>query len=191
MKILICGDSFAADWTVKFNKKGWPNMLADEFDVTNLAQAGCGQYKIYQQVCSSNMESFDKIIIAHTSPYRIHVQTHPLHHDDLLHHSCDLIYSDIVASKKLSLLPLKIFFEKYYDLEYARFVHILICQQIDKILEPFKKKVINLINFNYDDLYQFQNICNCEDVFKNHRGFINHFSDEGNLIVFNRLKLLI
>ena len=28
MNILICGDSFAADWTVKYAGQGWPNLLA-------------------------------------------------------------------------------------------------------------------------------------------------------------------
>ena len=50
MKILICGDSFAADWTVKYPGQGWPNMLAEIHEVTNLAQAGCSEYKILKQL---------------------------------------------------------------------------------------------------------------------------------------------
>ena len=41
MKLLILGDSWQADWNVKHNTyPGWPNLLANEFDVTNIAQAG-------------------------------------------------------------------------------------------------------------------------------------------------------
>jgi hypothetical protein len=36
MKVLIVGDSFAADWTVKYpSGKGWVNLLAEHHDVTN------------------------------------------------------------------------------------------------------------------------------------------------------------
>jgi len=48
MKILICGDSFAADWTVKYPGQGWPNMLAQQHEIVNLAQAGCSEYKIFK-----------------------------------------------------------------------------------------------------------------------------------------------
>ena len=68
MKILILGDSFATDWTSKYPQgKGWPNLLAEKFDVTNLAQAGISEYKILKQIKSvSNLEKFDlKIGRAH------------------------------------------------------------------------------------------------------------------------------
>ena len=60
MKILIVGDSFAADWSVKYNDyHGWPNLLAQKFEVTNLAKAGVGQYKIYKQL--QNIDDFDLV----------------------------------------------------------------------------------------------------------------------------------
>ncbi len=43
-KLLIAGDSFAADWLS--GESGWPNLLANEYDVTNVAQAVCSEYKI-------------------------------------------------------------------------------------------------------------------------------------------------
>ena len=48
-KILIAGDSFAADWTVKYKGEGWVNTLCKDYDVTNVAQAGVSEYKIYNQ----------------------------------------------------------------------------------------------------------------------------------------------
>ena len=50
MKILIAGDSFAADWKIKHSGNGWVNMLSNDYDVTNIAQAGASEYKIYQQL---------------------------------------------------------------------------------------------------------------------------------------------
>ena len=51
MNILIIGDSWAADWSQKHSQyPGWPNILAEEFNVTNIAQAGVSQYSITQQL---------------------------------------------------------------------------------------------------------------------------------------------
>ena len=49
-KLLIAGDSFAADWTIKYKGEGWVNTLCEDYDVTNVAQAGVSEYKIYNQL---------------------------------------------------------------------------------------------------------------------------------------------
>ena len=71
-KILICGDSFAADWTIKTKTSGWVNFLKDT-DI--IAQAGVGEYKILKQLQSCNLELYNHIIVSHTSSYRIHTIT--------------------------------------------------------------------------------------------------------------------
>ena len=48
-KILICGDSFAADWSKKYEGKGWVNMIENDHVITNIAEAGVSEYKIYKQ----------------------------------------------------------------------------------------------------------------------------------------------
>ena len=128
-KILICGDSFSANWYVKTKRYGWPNFLSGKHDVTNISQAGCSEYKIYLQVLNSQLSKFDKIIISHTSPYRIYVKKHPIHNGDILHGSCDLIYEDLLNNldKNVKVKSIVDFFENYYDLEYAKYVHQLIC----------------------------------------------------------------
>ena len=63
-KILICGDSFAADWTIKTKTSGWVNFLKDT-DI--IAQAGVGEYKILKQLQSCKLELYTHIIISHTS----------------------------------------------------------------------------------------------------------------------------
>ena len=47
MKILVAGDSFAAEWP---GDDGWVKLLAQSHEVTNVAQAGCGEYKIFKQI---------------------------------------------------------------------------------------------------------------------------------------------
>jgi len=58
-KVLICGDSFSADWTVKYSGQGWPNQIAQLANVTNLSQAGCGEYKIYLQLASADLDQYE------------------------------------------------------------------------------------------------------------------------------------
>ena len=186
-KLLICGDSFAADWTVKFSGQGWPNKLAQNFSVVNLARAGVGQYKIYQQLCSQKLDTFDAVIISHTSPFRIYVKQHPLHYKDALHGDCDLIYSDLKAQENQfpEIKCITKFFENFYDQDHAKFIHSLICEKIENICENFSSKVIHLINFK--EHYNFKNSLNFLELFESNRGSMNHFDEQGNKIVFDAI----
>jgi hypothetical protein len=192
MKILICGDSFAADWQVKYPKeKGWPNLVAEDHIMTNLAQAGCSEYKIYQQLNSVNLNDFDKILISHTSPYRVYIKHHPVHSNDLLHSNSDLIYTDLKEHAKTdkSLASIIDYFEKYFDLDHAIFVHNLICRQIDEMTNNYD--VTHLSNLDWSGLYQFLNMLNFEYLFKNRRGSMNHYDQMGNLEIYNKLKSVL
>ena len=72
MKVLITGDSFAADWQKKYpSKKGWVNILADRYQVTNIAQAAVSEYKIWQQIKSVDLNKFDTIIVSHVNSFTI------------------------------------------------------------------------------------------------------------------------
>jgi hypothetical protein len=187
-KILICGDSFAADWTVKYPGEGWPNLLAKEYDITNLAQAGCSEYKIYLQIQSVNLADFDAIIVSHTSPYRLYVKEHPIHMNDILHSNSDLIYSDVKEHSKSNkeLLPLANYFEEYFDIDHAKFVHSLICEKIEKIAATHN--TLHLVNHKWDDLYKFQNVFSFNELFETNRGTINHFDENGNYIVYQKVS---
>ena len=184
-KILICGDSFAADWTVKYPGWGWPNKLAESFDVTNLAQAGCGEYKIYQQLLSADLNLFDIILISHTSPNRIYVQTHPVHFNDPLHKHSDLIYTDILehVKRNKSLTCIVDYYEKYFDLDYAKFVHSMICEKIETIFENYSGQILHITNVPWDGLYQFDDMMNFDWAFRKHHGLMNHYTDRGNQII--------
>lgn len=189
MKLLICGDSFAADWTVKYNGIGWPNMLANDYTVTNLAQAGCGEYKIYKQLTSVDINEYDSIVVSHTSPYRIYTTNHPVHAQDKLHKNSDLIYTDLKEHSKTNkkLLPLIDFFENYFDTESAIFTHTLICEKINELLKNHPK-VLHITNLNWDGLYSFPNMLHFEYLFKEHRGLINHYTDQGNQLIYTLVK---
>ena len=188
MKILITGDSFAADWQIKYpEKRGWPNVLSEIHDITNLAQAGCSEYRILKQIQSANLSDFDKIIIAHTSPFRLYVKNHPVHIDQL-HCNCDLIYSDVKehAKNNEKLLPLVDYFENYFDLDYAIDMHNIVCEKIDQITKTFDP--IHITGFEWSGLYQFDNMLNFNYIFKKYRGIVNHYSLEGNLEVYESIQ---
>ena len=193
MKILISGDSFAANWTVKYpDQKGWPNLLEDKFDIKNVAQAGCSEYKIYKQLENEKLENYDHIIICHTSPFRIPTINHPIHFNDILHKNCDLLYSDIKENldKNPELISICDFFEKYFDFESAIFSHRLICKEIELITASYN--TIHVTNIDWKDFYQFKNMLNFYELFQTNRGFTNHYDDTGNDIVYRTiLKRLI
>jgi hypothetical protein len=96
-RVLIIGDSFGADWSVKYRDyPGWPSLLARVYSVVNLAQAGISEYKIYKQLLSvTDLDSYEYVIVSHTSPYRVTTNSHPVHANDLLHNNADLIFNDI------------------------------------------------------------------------------------------------
>jgi hypothetical protein len=181
LKILIAGDSFAADFTIKYPGSGWPNVLASEFNVTNLAQAGCGEYKILLQLKSQNLHEYDVVIVSHTSPYRLHTLFHPIHHQDLLHHNSDFLYADVVAH---NIDSIREYFEKYFDLDHAQFVHNLICKEIAELVRPIPH--IHMIHM--DCSYKFDNLLNCEPLYQKHPGFQNHYNELGNLLVSDAVK---
>ena len=190
MKILICGDSFAADWTVKYTGQGWPNLLAQEHTVTNLAQAGCSEYKILKQLESAFLSQYDKIIVSHTSPYRIYVEKHPVHYNDPLHKNCDLIYTDLKEhdKKHKELKPIIEYFEKYFDFEHAKQMHELLCQEIERKLEPIQDRVLHITNLDWNGLHVFKNMISFEYLFETNRGLMNHFNDTGNKLIFDQIQ---
>jgi hypothetical protein len=185
-KLLITGDSFAAEWPNAVN--GWVNLLAKKFDVTNLAEPGIGEYKIYKQIKNVDLSQFDCVIVSHTSPSRIHTRNHPLHTTGF-HKNCDLIITDLVGHFdpfNSNLQASKKFFEFHYDEEY----------QID-IYKLLREKINNTINIPYISVSHIPiandlRIENCHIDFSNlwttERGNVNHYTEHGNNIVYHKIK---
>jgi len=187
-KILILGDSFAADWSVKYDDyKGWPNLLQEKYDVTNVAQAGVGEYKIYKQIMSIDLSKYDTIIISHTSPYRVHTRNHPIHVYDKLHKNADMIYNDIRYHRfrlrnilNRALKAAYDFFTYHFDDEYFNTTYWLYRKEIDIKLK--KKHVIVIDNF-----HKKSSSLNFLYMAPQHSGKINHFSETGNRIIYDKL----
>jgi hypothetical protein len=188
-KILIAGDSFAAQWPNV--DSGWVNLLKNNFTVTNVAQAGVGEYKILKQIQSINIKDYDAIIISHTSPSRVHTVSHPIHKDGF-HKDCDLIITDIENRSSLfnnSLRTAKKWFEYHYDDEYQLDIYRLIRKEINSIINiPYLSlSHIPLVN----QLSVEKNHIDFSNLWINNRGVINHYTKEANIEIYNKVKLWI
>jgi len=180
--ILLCGDSFAADWP----GEGWPKKLALKYNVRNLSQAGVGEYKILKQLESVNRLNYDLVIVSHTSPSRVHTRQHPIHKDGL-HKNCDLIFNDVdrFSFFNKSLDSAKQWFKYHYDEEYQIDIYKMLRQKIKSII---KKPYISISHADIpEDLVIECTHLDFKSLWKNHRGLINHYDDEGNCEVFKIL----
>lgn len=193
MRIFIAGDSFAADWTVKYNDYlGWPNILHKYYTVTNAAQAGVSEYKIYRQICNVDIANFDAVIVCHTLPGRIVTSKHPVHWNDCLHGSADLIFSDVEhhAQKwknfgNRSLQSARDFFKYHYDQEYQDTTYQLLRQACVLKLQPRPCLTLNFVQ----DTQKFISEANVIDfVGIIESGLINHMSENSNLLVAKRVQ---
>lgn len=185
-KVLIVGDSFASDWTVKYDGGGWPNMLSALYKIKNAAQAGCSQYKILQQLRKEKLDKYHYIIVSHTSPYRLPVKNHPIHSKDSLHKNSDLIYSDILEHSKTNdrLLGIVDYMENYMDVDYLTYVHDLISMEIEKLVKPYKVLNLEHIKNNATSCHTKIDLTKIQEE---HNGLINHYSQYGNNLVLREV----
>lgn len=186
IKILIAGDSFAAVYP--FAKLGWVNILAHRHNVTNLAQAGCGEYKILKQIESVNPKEFDMIIVSHTSPSRVHVPKHPIHKEGF-HKNCDLLANDIVGRNSWfnpSLKAAQNWFKYHYDDQYQIDIYNLIRKNINDILNGIPYISLTHTEISRDLTIESNNI-DFSDLWKRERGPINHYTISGNRTIYEKL----
>jgi len=185
-RILIIGDSFAANWNVKHSTKGWPNLLSETYEITNLAQAGVSEYRVYQQLISvKNLDTYDLVIVSHTSPYRIYTPKHPVHAGDPLHNNADLMLNDLChhARKPWNMFNTALhsaikFFIYHTDDDYLETVYRLLREKIN-----FHLRDINVIEVNgHAHLKSFSSNHVVVDFSERvNPGETNHLSQEDNL----------
>jgi hypothetical protein len=197
MKILIVGDSFAADWSVKYNQYlGWPELLSHDYDVTNLAQAGVSEYKILLQIESvADIKDYDIVIVSHTNIYRIHTRKHPIHRSDILHNNADIMLNDCTYHAKRpwnwfnrSLLSAIGFIKYHFDEEYYKKIYTFFRDSINQKLSDVGS-VITIDNFDHETTFvEEKNVLNFSSVWREYPGLINHCSPEGNELIYTQLK---
>jgi hypothetical protein len=186
MKILLAGDSFAANWN-DISTTAWWQLLDQEHTVHNVAQAGCGEYKILNQLLNCNLKTYDLIIVCHTSPYRIHTLSNPFH-DNVSHKNSDLMYTDISCAKESNEKNhVMYFFENIFDLEYARSIHNLIKKEIVQVLASYNHLHVSFFK-NFKDEYTYPQEINLYHVWKKYPGNINHLNPAGNQQAYIEIK---
>jgi len=190
LKILISGDSFAVDYRmVDPQAQGWTNALAEQYEITNIAQAGVSEYKIVKQLESVDVGAFDYVIVTHTSPYRVHIKEHPVHANSVLHKHCDLLYSDLEKSRQVSdpVVGAALDYFKYvFDVDYYNDIYLMMLDQINSI--TYRNTTLHLTFFDNQMDYPFDNFINASDIFKEYPGNTNHLSARGNLKVVEKIK---
>lgn len=197
-RILIIGDSFAANWSADNNSyQGWPQLLAKKYHVINLAQAGCDEYRILQQLKSQpDLDQFDWIIVCHTSSARVHTRQHPVHYNSVLHKNADLIWTDIEhhanldkKQKNSALISARDFFIHHYDDQYYQEIHQLLVKEIHSIIGQRPAVIVdNFDHLRVEDCCHYLNFNKITNIVP---GGINHFSPEGNLKICHEILNII
>ena len=161
-------------------------MLQAHYKVTNLAQAGISEYKILKQLRSISLDSFDTVLICHTSPYRVHTKNSI--HKTELHKDCDLLYSDI-ESRRWSFNPLISsaygYFMHHYDIEYYEDIYCLFRKELDCLTSNIT--TLHIDHFDTPAVIE-RNRLDLSQLWKLNKGNINHYSEQGNYLAYNRIK---
>lgn len=188
-RILVAGDSFAAPWKGPYY--GWAELLAHYYKVTNLAQAGVGEYKILQQLKTQDLQKFDCVIVSHTSPSRVHTKEHPVHKKGL-HQNCDLIFTDLEGQDQWfneSLKTAKNWFKYHYDDRYQTDIYKLIRQEINNLISiPY----ISLTHLDIDKSFNIEkNVIDFSEFWQHNKGLVNHYSEYANQEICQQLRIKI
>jgi hypothetical protein len=187
--ILIVGDSFASE---KLGGDfGWAVLLSKQFNVTNVSSPGIGEYKILQKLKEQQLENYDKIIISHTSPYRVHTENNPLYPSTHEYRKSDILFADTESKRTVnkSAEALMEYFTKVFDPEYYKFVHTMCCQEIDRLTKH--TDVIHITNFSWVDLYPFDNLINFYEYWLTHKGPYAHYDKVGSQHIYNQISKLL
>ena len=189
MKLLIAGDSFAAHWPNATT--GWVDLLAEKYNVVNIAQPGIGEYKILKQIESQDVATFDLVIVSHTSPSRLHTSNHPIHKEGF-HKDCDLILNDLIDRPTVGNASLKAaqeYFKYHYDDIYQIDIYNLIRKQINSLISVPYVSISHVDIAN--ELAIETNHIDFSHLWSKERGTVNHYTEEGNREIFKKLEEII
>jgi len=183
---LIAGDSFACEWPNGTN--GWPQLLACDHSVTNVAQAGASEYRIWLQLRDIEINSYDMVIVSHSSPNRVFVREHPIHRSGL-HANCDLIFNDIDRFRPwdTKLTNIRNWFRYYFDEQYHNDIYVMLRQQIMQLI-PEEKYICTTHSHHRRELVCEPHNMDFTDIWSRYRGDINHYTDQGNTLIYNLLS---
>lgn len=186
-KVLLCGDSFAVNYR-RPEEPGWVNMLEKHYELDNRAQAGVGEYKILQQLLKiETIAKYDRCIVFHTSPNRVHIDSIPFHEN--LHQHSDLIFQDVMYHygknpNDQTLKAAKLYFEQIFDETYYQDVYQLI---FDKIVNLCIIPTLHVFSL-YMPAHSGLDYINLQKLITIQPGKTNHMSYDDNQFVAKSIQ---
>lgn len=181
-KVLIAGDSYASDWNEKW--EWWKSL---PYDITNVAQAGSSQYRILKSLCVSL--DYDVIVIFHTSPYRLYTENNTLHTNSPTHKHSDYIIGDVIAKGGDISKAMKSYVKYFYNEELVLYNHRKICEDIINITKH--TTVIHASGFDYDDIFEFDDMTSIRHIAETQHGGVCHMNTTGNKMVADIIETKI
>ena len=166
--ILIAGDSFSA---VYDNKSEWWQFE----DCKNISQKGSSEFKILKSLQKENLSKYEKIIVCHTSPYRIYTEDNIINNGDRTN-GCYLI-NDLLHKKGDIKTAAKLYTKYFFNEEYVLWSYY-------KVMDEIK----NLTNSIHISFFIVQNVISLRHIYEKNMGNICHMTPEGNKVVHEQIS---
>ena len=187
--ILIAGDSFSSDQLS--GAYGWPVLLRQNFQITNISSPGIGEYKILQNLQTTKLSDYDLVLISHTSSNRLHCVVNPLYPAGHLYSKSDIIFADAESKVNQELLAQGIvdYYKYIFDPNYYNFIHTCCCQQIEQLTQGIP--TLHITHFEWSNLYPFNNMINFYNFWLNNRGEFAHYTKKANQLIYQQIQQTI
>jgi hypothetical protein len=205
-KLGIYGDSFA-DWFYKDSPKwnqenptlGWPQILAEHYDIENWAEGGTGLYFSYEKFMHTHA-SYDKIIfiVSYDGRYDLH-KDNPLYNrrPSICNYDSARLWLEngnhTDEEKKILLAGMDYFLYIYnQDKETAAYnlmIEKMMSIRPDAIIYPAFKNNALLKDFPLEDITAFENVYyGLNDMWANYAPDMqdfrkNHFTEKNNKLI--------
>lgn len=166
--ILIAGDSFSA---VYDNKSEWWQLG----DCKNISQKGSSEFKILKSLQKENLSKYEKIIVCHTSPYRIYTEDNIINNGDRTN-GCYLI-NDLLHKKSDIKTAAKLYTKYFFNEEYVLWSYY-------KAMDEIK----NLTGSIHISFFNVQNVISLKHIYEKNMGNICHMTPEGNKVVHEQIS---
>jgi len=155
-----------------------------EGEVSNFAENGIGEYKIYKSL--QTYLNFDRAVICHTSPWRVHTRIHPVHKNNPTRYNNDFLLNDVEYHSKMNndMNIVHQYLKKYYDPDFQEDIYDLL---VDRLMTL--NNTVHITFHEPDDTKQIQH--NFNHIYKTPPGEINHMSQEGNKIIAEKVQALL
>jgi hypothetical protein len=182
-KLVIFGDSFSdPTWAKNDFYKAWPELLADDYEITNKSLSGSSMWWSYKQF-KEIQNDYDKCIFVVTIPGRIHIESLDRH----------LNFNETTWPRWFGINFGEMWFKYFYSQEREECFHNFMLKDI---MESPNTLVIPAFVESIPG-YDKWTLCHFADMEIYHYGMSHagnnekrkcHLTKENNLVIYNRIK---